>query len=101
MKPSRWMCFGEHIGQLISGSNRTETKSSLQKMMAHKMTLNMFSTFMKYIIMRNLNCTSIVTKDRRTGGLRNPHIIEKPTEPEELKGCSAPDFNSLIFDIFI
>jgi hypothetical protein len=82
------MCFGEHIGQLISESNRTETESSLQKMMAHKMTvdLNMFSTFMKYIIMHNLNRTSIITKDRRTEGLRNPHIMEKPTEPEELRG---------------
>jgi hypothetical protein len=63
-------------------------ESSLQKMMAHKMTadLNVFSTFMKYIIMRNLNHTLIVTKDRRTGGLRNTHITEKPTELEELRG---------------
>jgi hypothetical protein len=81
------MCFGEYIDQLISESNRTEMESSLQKMMVHKKTVdfNVFSTCIKYIIMRNLNRTSIVTKDMRIGGERNTHIMW-PTEPEELRG---------------
>jgi hypothetical protein len=56
--------------------------------MMHKMIvdLNVFSTFMKYIITRNLNHTLIVTKDRRIGGLRNTHIMLETTDPKKLRG---------------
>jgi hypothetical protein len=57
-------CFGEHISQLISIENRADAKNSPEKMITHKMTIDidMFGALMQNIIMSYLNRTPIVTE---------------------------------------
>lgn len=57
------MYFDEHISQLICVENRADAETSLYKMMAHKIIIDidMFGALMQNIIMSHLNRTPIIT----------------------------------------
>jgi hypothetical protein len=56
----------EEVHELILRRDRMKLKRALKKMMTDKVTinLNIFGSFMKNIIMGNLNITSVVTVDK-------------------------------------
>ena len=60
-------------------------KSTLLKMMTNKVTinLNVLGTFMKNIIMGDVNSTTIVVMNRSTSGLGSTHVSQEPTKPKE------------------
>jgi hypothetical protein len=57
----------------------------LKKMMTNEVTIdfNVLGALMKNIIMSNVNSTTVVTVNRSTGGLRNTHVSQESTKPEE------------------
>ena len=75
----KWL--GENICKLIFGGDREKLKSTMDKMITDKMTINLdvFSPFMKDIIVSNMNGTLVVTikGSSREGG--HTQILKKPS----------------------
>jgi hypothetical protein len=75
----RWMRFCKGVSQLIFRGDRMKMQNTMLKMMLDERTINldMFGTFIEYIIMSNLYGTLIVTINERTSKLRNTHVKQK------------------------
>jgi hypothetical protein len=55
--------------------------NTMLKMMSDEMTINLdiYCALMENIIISNLCDTPIITMNRRTSGLRNTHVGQKPS----------------------
>ena len=59
----------------------------MDKMIIDKMTINLdvFSPFMEYIIVSNMNGTLVVTIKGSSRGCEHTQILKKPSKPKELR----------------
>ena len=66
---------------MIFGGDGEKLKSTIDKMITYKMTINLdvFSPFMKDIIVNNMNDTLIVTIKGSSRGGGHTQILKKPS----------------------
>ena len=72
------MSFGEDTNGLIGKRDGVKFNSTLMNMLSNEMTinLNVFGTFMKDIIVGNLDSTKNIITKRTSCGVMNSHVCK-------------------------
>ena len=85
VETAKWMNFGEEICRLIFRGDSHEANCIEGDMLTNKLAinLNMLCSFMKDIVMSNLNSTPIITCKCCWKILRNSHVWEQPAELDD------------------
>ena len=80
------MSLGEDISRLVSRGDGEQLKISFLKMLASDVAidLNVLGTFMKDIIMSNVDSTTMVIIKRSGSGLWSIHVSQEPMKPDKL-----------------
>ena len=85
-KTTKRVSLGEDISRLVSRGDGEQLKISFLKMLASDVAidLNVLGTFMKDIIMSNVDSTTMVIIKRSGSGLWSIHVSQEPMKPDKL-----------------
>ena len=85
---TRWVSLGEDINKLVSRGDGEQLEIAFLEMLASNVAvdLNVLGVFMEYIIINNVDSTTIVTIKRSGNGLWSIHVSQEPAKPDKLTG---------------
>ena len=83
---TRWVSLGEDINKLVSRGDGEQLEIAFLEMLASNVAvdLNVLGVFMEYIIINNVDSTTIVTIKRSGSGLWSIHFSQELAKPNKL-----------------
>ena len=95
------MRLGEDISGLVNRADGEQLEIAFLEMLASDVAinLNVLGAVMEYIIMSNVDSTTIVTIKRSDNGLWSIHVSQEPAKPDKLaSGISKGTILSLVLE---